>query len=71
MKNAPIGSCWVYAKDDNSMYRGQTVVITYSHRDALEDYDYEGWMTPLNRMVELLDLVLSRHFKCISMNEKI
>lgn len=71
MKNAPIGSCWAYAEDDNSMYRGQTVIIVYSHRDALGDYDYEGWFFPLNRVLDISDVGLTRHFKCISMNEEI
>ncbi len=71
MKDARIGSCWVYAEDDCSMYQGQIVIIISTHRDALGDYDYEGWFSPLNRVFDISDVVLQRDFKCISLNEDI
>ncbi len=71
MKGAPIGSCWVYTVDDNSMYRKQVAIILSSHRDALGDYDYEVWMSPIGREFELSDTVLERYFKCISPLEEI
>lgn len=69
MKDAPIGSCWQYTNDDTSMYADQYYVITRSHRDALGDYEYEGWMSPLNRNFEISDVILGRYFRCISLPE--
>jgi len=71
LKNAPIGSCWVYTEPDRSMYRDQVIIIISSHRDALGDYDYDGWFSPLNRVYPVSDVDLAARFKCISLNEEI
>jgi len=53
------------------MYRDQVIIIISSHRDALGDYDYDGWFSPLNRVYPVSDVDLAARFKCISLNEEI
>lgn len=71
MKGAPLGSCWRYWPLDRSLYRDQIAIIIRSHKDALGDYDYDVWLSPMNKVYDLSDVVLDRHFKCISLNEGI
>lgn len=57
-----VGSCWLYARDDRSLYRGCTAIVLRVHVDALGDADVDVLMTPGPCFYEIQDTILHRHF---------